>query len=83
MSEQRHDSGGLREPRVAVMRRDASARFNDALRKAMKGTVWTSGCRSWYLDKNGNPATWPWTFDRFREDMSAPRLEEFEFTGDA
>ena len=58
----------------------ATAEFNSALRAAMKGTVWVSGCRSWYLDQHGNPATWPWTFDRFADDMRAPRLEEFELT---
>lgn len=57
---------------------EATARFNQALRDAMGGTVWASGCRSWYLDKNGNPALWPWTFDRFREEMQAPNLQDFD-----
>ncbi len=34
--------------------------FNDDLRRRMKGTVWSSGCKSWYLDKAGNSSTlWP------------------------
>jgi hypothetical protein len=37
-----------------------------------------TGCRSWYLDERGIPAVWPWTFDRFREAMAAPRLEDYE-----
>ena len=57
---------------------EAMMDFNAAIRKAMKKTVWVSGCRSWYLDKNGNPVTWPWSFERFEEDMKRPRLEEFE-----
>jgi cation diffusion facilitator CzcD-associated flavoprotein CzcO len=56
----------------------ASARFNAALREAMKDTVWVTGCRSWYLDKNGNPALWPWSFERFREEMRRPDLSDFE-----
>ena len=56
----------------------AARRFNDALREAMKGTVWMSGCRSWYLDRNGNPALWPWSFDRFREEMRKPDLADFD-----
>ena len=56
----------------------ASARFNAALREAMKGTVWVSGCKSWYLDRNGNPALWPWSFDRFRAEMQKPDLEDFD-----
>ncbi|WP_119422675.1 flavin-containing monooxygenase [Desertibaculum subflavum] len=58
----------------------ATARFNADLRAAMQGTVWVSGCRSWYLDKNGNPALWPWSFERFRQEMQAPDLSEFELT---
>ncbi len=61
-----------------VPRHDATERFNRELREAMKGTVWVSGCKSWYLDKHGNPALWPWSFDRFRDEMQAPRLEDFE-----
>ena len=44
----------------------------------MKTTVWVSGCKNWYLDKNGNPAMWPWTFERFREEMKAPDSGNFE-----
>ena len=46
----------------------------------MKNTVWVSGCKSWYLDKNGNPVTWPWSFERFEADMKAPKFEEFDFS---
>lgn len=56
----------------------ATRRFNDALKGAMKDTVWVSGCQSWYLDQHGNPAMWPWTFARFRAEMARPALAEFE-----
>ena len=46
--------------------------------EAAKKTVWTTGCRSWYLDDRGVPATWPWPFDRFREEMAAPKLDAYE-----
>ncbi len=55
----------------------AAQRFNAALREAMKGTVWVTGCKSWYLDRNGNPALWPWSFDRFRDEMRQPDLADF------
>ena len=55
----------------------ATTRFNKALREAMQGTVWVTGCRSWYLDRQGNPALWPWSFDRFREEMRSPDLKDF------
>jgi len=62
---------------VSASRR-AMARFDAGRREAAKTTIWNSGCRSWYLDAGGLPTAWPWTFDRFREEMSAPRLEDYE-----
>jgi len=64
--------------RAVAARQAAAARFNQAIREAMKGTVWVSGCRSWYLDKNGNPAMWPWSFERFRDEMRQPDLADFD-----
>jgi cation diffusion facilitator CzcD-associated flavoprotein CzcO len=48
---------------------------------AAKNTIWSTGCRSWYLDDRGIPASWPFTFDRFRAEMSAPRPEAYERVG--
>jgi cation diffusion facilitator CzcD-associated flavoprotein CzcO len=42
--------------------------------EAVKGTVWVTGCNSWYLDDRGIPAVWPWPFTHFREVMAAPDL---------
>jgi cation diffusion facilitator CzcD-associated flavoprotein CzcO len=49
--------------------------------EAAKHTVWSTGCRSWYLDDRGVPAVWPWSFDRFRAEMQAPKLAAFECQG--
>jgi cation diffusion facilitator CzcD-associated flavoprotein CzcO len=57
---------------------EATARFDDERVEAAKKTIWMTGCRSWYLDDRGIPATWPWTFDRFREEMAEPQLDDFE-----
>jgi cation diffusion facilitator CzcD-associated flavoprotein CzcO len=46
--------------------------------EAAKSTIWATGCRSWYLDEEGVPAAWPWSFDQFGEEMSAPVLAEFD-----
>lgn len=46
--------------------------------EAAKTTVWSTGCRSWYLDDRGVPAVWPWPFSRFREEMAQPKLAAFE-----
>jgi cyclohexanone monooxygenase len=42
--------------------------YNGELERKMEGTVWTTGCASWYLDDSGRNATqWPdWTW-RFRQ----------------
>jgi cation diffusion facilitator CzcD-associated flavoprotein CzcO len=56
----------------------AMARFDAERRQAAKKTIWNSGCKSWYLDQSGLPTAWPWTFDRFRQEMAAPRLDDYE-----
>jgi cation diffusion facilitator CzcD-associated flavoprotein CzcO len=55
----------------------AMERFDAERREAAKTTIWASGCTSWYLDDDGVPTAWPWTFDRFREEMSKPQLDDF------
>jgi cation diffusion facilitator CzcD-associated flavoprotein CzcO len=58
--------------------REATDAFEAERVEAAKGTVWVTGCRSWYLDDRGIPATWPWPFVRFRAEMAAPKLEDFD-----
>jgi cation diffusion facilitator CzcD-associated flavoprotein CzcO len=57
---------------------EAMKRFDAERKEAAKSTIWATGCKSWYLDANGLPSAWPFTFDRFREEMVAPRLEDYE-----
>lgn len=46
---------------------------------AAKSTVWyTGGCKSWYLDASGIPASWPWTYSRFVDDMRRPQWADFD-----
>jgi cyclohexanone monooxygenase len=56
---------------------DVTAEYNESLKRVMGGTVWASGCQSWYFDRFGNVASWPWTFARFEEQLSQPQLEDF------
>ena len=56
----------------------ATERFDAERREAAQSTIWNSGCRSWYLDARGLPTAWPFSFDRFRSEMAAPRLEDYE-----
>lgn len=39
----------------------ATERYNARMRAAAPSTVWTTGCQSWYLGKDGVPELWPWT----------------------
>ncbi|MGO1049647.1 flavin-containing monooxygenase [Crossiella sp. CA198] len=59
------------DPRV-----DRVHKFNEAVQKQMKGTVWlTGGCESWYLDQKGrNTTLWPtftWTYRRLTRKFDA------------
>jgi cation diffusion facilitator CzcD-associated flavoprotein CzcO len=61
--------------------REATDAFEADRVEAAATTIWATGCRSWYLDDRGVPATWPWTFDTFRAEMAAPKLEDFDQVG--
>jgi cation diffusion facilitator CzcD-associated flavoprotein CzcO len=56
---------------------EAAEKFESERIEAAKNTIWVTGCKSWYLDDRGIPAAWPWTFEKFREEMSRPRLEDY------
>jgi cation diffusion facilitator CzcD-associated flavoprotein CzcO len=45
--------------------------------EATKGTIFASGCRSWYLGADGIPSIWPWTYEHFAEQMTKPMLNAF------
>jgi hypothetical protein len=64
-------------PTPAAMRR-----FDAERRAAAARTIWASGCKSWYLDASGLPSAWPFTWDRFREEMHAPRLDDYDLARD-
>ena len=56
---------------------EATNTYEQQRSEACSDTIWMTGCRSWYLDDRGIPATWPWTFDRFSSEMSAPKLNHY------
>lgn len=57
---------------------EATRKFEEERVSAAKQSIWATGCKSWYLDKNGVPASWPWSRERFFDAMSRPDLESFE-----
>ena len=63
---------------VIDVRADAAQQYNAALDDRMEGTVWNTGCASWYLDDTGRNATlWPdWTW-RFRQSTARFDAENY------
>lgn len=68
----RHILGWVRRWRAGEFetvapRSEATEAFNSEIRAAMPGTVWATGCTSWYLGPDGVPELWPWTPGRHRD----------------
>jgi cation diffusion facilitator CzcD-associated flavoprotein CzcO len=79
-------AGALKEMRrrgagIAEVRREVAERFNASIDERMKDTVWSTGCKSWYLDDTGRNGTlWPdWTF-AFRRRADRFDAGEYELT---
>lgn len=62
------------------VRAEVQDRFNQSLHKRLATSVWATGCRSWYQDRNGKiTALWPgFTFD-FRRRTSKAVESEYHF----
>jgi len=63
------------------LRSDAQAKFNRDLQERLRGTVWASGCRSWYLDDHGkNVSLWPASSARYWLRTRRFLPEDYSFT---
>lgn len=56
---------------------EAKVRFNDYLKAGMGKTVWVGGCQSWYLDPDGDPAMWPYSWQQWEKELEEPDLDDF------
>ena len=55
------------DARRIEVRRETAEAFDRELRAALAGSVWHTGCTSWYVDENGNdPNQWPWLWSTYR-----------------
>ena len=55
------------DARTIELRPETLEAYDRELREALAGTVWHTGCTSWYLDENGNdPSQWPWLWSTYR-----------------
>jgi cation diffusion facilitator CzcD-associated flavoprotein CzcO len=62
------------------VRARAQARSVGAVQSRLAGTVWQSGCRSWYLDEDGrNIAIWPRTTMRYWLAVRRIRRRDYVF----
>lgn len=58
------------------VRQSSQVAFNTRVQSALKGTLWLSGCSSWYLDKHGrNTSTWPYSTLRFWLETAWARID--------
>ncbi len=58
---------------------EAERSFNEALDAKLPGTVWASGCTSWYLDEQGrNAMLWPGTTYAFRKITKSVESEDVQ-----
>jgi cation diffusion facilitator CzcD-associated flavoprotein CzcO len=59
---------------------EAQRRWNEDVQRRMARTVWSNGgCRSWYLDGNGNNTVlWPGTTAHFRRETRSVDLAEYD-----
>jgi hypothetical protein len=56
------------------VRPETQRAYNEEIQARMPGTVWMSGCASWYIDRNGrNTTIWPDFTFKFRR-----RTREFD-----
>jgi cation diffusion facilitator CzcD-associated flavoprotein CzcO len=61
------------------VRPEVQHRFNAELQQQLDGSVWSSGCESWYLDASGkNRTLWPGFTFRFRQATEEFRTEDYE-----
>jgi cation diffusion facilitator CzcD-associated flavoprotein CzcO len=64
------------------LRRETAERFDRELRDALAGTVWHSGCTSWYVDEDGNdPSQWPWLWSTYRRRTAQLEAGAYELSG--
>ncbi|NIB44163.1 NAD(P)/FAD-dependent oxidoreductase [Pseudomaricurvus alkylphenolicus] len=51
-------------------------RFMAYIKAGLSSTVWVGGCKSWYLDADGDPILWPYTWGKWVKEMAEPNLAD-------
>jgi len=65
----------------ATVRSDVQQAYFNRIQEQLKGTVWSSGCSSWYLDANGHNSTlWPRLNTHFRKELTKFSITDLDLT---
>jgi cation diffusion facilitator CzcD-associated flavoprotein CzcO len=56
---------------------EAVKHYNQYIKEGMGKTVWVTGCKSWYLDADGDPMSWPYTWGQWVREMKEPEMSDF------
>ena len=69
---------------VLEVRDEVQARFNERLQERLAGSVWASGCNSWYQHRSGKIThLWPDFTFRFRSAHREFNADDYRFYSDA
>jgi cyclohexanone monooxygenase len=65
--------------KVVDVRPDVQDQFVKQMQKRLAGTVWASGCKSWYVNDSGkNTTLWPGFTFRYRQATSAFAIGDYQ-----
>jgi len=69
-----------RESNYMDVKRHVQKNFNDELQERLKGTVWNSGCQSWYQQADGrNTTLWPKSTWRYWWETLNVKANDYNF----
>lgn len=61
---------------------DVQAKHNESLQKQFAGTVWESGCKSWYINSQGkNTTLYPRLTVQFRKELKRVHVGDYRLIG--
>ena len=61
-------------------RQSVTDAFNKKVNRSFEGTIWVTGCNSWYLDDEGQPVVWPWTPEEYQTALKVLDLNDYDVT---
>lgn len=56
---------------------EAIDNFMAYIKEGLQNTAWVGGCQSWYLDGDGDPILWPYTWEQWVDEMKEPDMASY------